>query len=391
MSKGRERFERTQYPGIYRRFYREKPVGYHVKGISITGSFDRLTDARDWLEREVADLCRRQAAPSTSHTLHEAIERYRSEELPRLAATERPNRDRLLALWDAMLGAGEIREIGSPRVREILSALREEGPKGRPIKYATTNRYRAALSAVLSACVDWEWIDLNPLHSGSRRKKAKGDREEERDREVSVDEWERLWAALQASRDSRLYALTVCALASGGREGELMSMERASLRLDPVEVDPYTGESRPGVPRVKISDTKSGEARTLYFPGLAGQLLRAQLGRLPVLSRYVWAERGDAPGRPPEFPTGAWRYAKKRAGLHDFRFHDLRHEWACMALLLGVSEFELLLSGGWRSPLMVRRYSKQAQHRSEGAFYLIRALGLATGGPAAGTLLRFPG
>ena len=381
--RGKRRLESTQYPGIYKRITAEgKLEGYQIKprfpGYVGPKSFtrERLTDARELLEQIRQDLRKGMSGSERTRTLGEAVARYRKEELPKLAATERRNRERHLCWWEGRRGGCVLREVSRSTVREDLLALRELGHSGDgPVKYATANRYKAALSAVLSACVDWEWIQMNPLHSSSRRRKAKGEQEEERDREVSVEEWELLWPALQASQDPRLYALAVCALASGAREGELMGMERAHLRLDPVEIDPFTGQGRPGVPRCKVTDTKSGEDRTLYFPGLAGELLRAQSAQ-PVLSRYVWAVRGEDPRQAPVFPMGAWRYAKKKAKVRDFRFHDLRHEWACMSLLLGVSELELMLRGGWRSAIMVRRYSKQARHRSDAAFYLIRLLGL---------------
>jgi integrase len=407
---GARRLESTQYPGIYKRITAEgKLEGYQIKprfpGYSGPKSYtkDRLTDARELLDKIRQDLRKGISGSERRCKLKEAIERYRAEELPKLAASERRNRERQLKWWEARRGACVLRDITRSTVRDDLHLLREQGHGGaRPVKYATENRYKAALSAVLSSCVDWEWIQANPLHTGSRRKKTKGEQEEERDREVSVEEWERLWPALQTNsdriragstraktdlvnrrrgkrplrvRDRRLYALTICALASGAREGELMGMEHANLRLDPMELDPFTGQMRPGVPRCKVTETKSGEARTLYFPGLAGELLRAQAAT-PLLSRYVWAVRGEDPSQLPEFPMGAWRYAKKKAKISDLRFHDLRHEWACMSLLLGVSELELMLRGGWRSPVMVRRYSKQARHRNEASFYLIRLLGL---------------
>jgi integrase len=381
--KGKRCLESTQYPGIYKRITAEgKLEGYQIKprfpGYAGPKSLtrERLTDARELLDQIRQDLRKGVSGAERRLTLTEAVARYRIEELPKLAVTERRNRERHLAWWEARRGASVLRDVSRSTTSEDLRGLREVGHGGDgPVKYATANRYKAALSAVLSACVDWQWIQINPLHSGSRRKRTKGEQEEERDREATVEEWERLWAALQSSSDKRLYALTVCALASGAREGELMAMERANLRLDPVELDPFTGQTRPGVPRCKVTDTKSGEARTLYFPGLAGELLRVQPA-VPILSRYVWAVRGEDPRRPPVFPMGAWRYAKKKAKVRDFRFHDLRHDWACMSLLLGVSELELMLRGGWRSAIMVRRYSKQARHRNDATFYLIRLLGL---------------
>jgi integrase len=48
----------------------------------------------------------------------------------------------------------------------------------------------------------------------------------------------------------------------------------------------------------------------------------------------------------------------KRAGLADFRFHDLRHTWASWHRQAGTSTDELKDLGGWKSLVMVDRYAK---------------------------------
>ena len=46
-----------------------------------------------------------------------------------------------------------------------------------------------------------------------------------------------------------------------------------------------------------------------------------------------------------------------RAGIEDFRFHDLRHTWAAWHVQSGTSLPELLDLGGWKSDEMVLRYA----------------------------------
>lgn len=52
--------------------------------------------------------------------------------------------------------------------------------------------------------------------------------------------------------------------------------------------------------------------------------------------------------------------AVKKAGLSDFRFHDLRHTWASWHRQAGTSCDELKDLGGWKSRVMVDRYAKYA-------------------------------
>ena len=56
----------------------------------------------------------------------------------------------------------------------------------------------------------------------------------------------------------------------------------------------------------------------------------------------------------------AWKNAIKKAGLEDFRFHDLRHTWVSWHRQAGTSCDELKDLGGWKSRNMVDRYAKFA-------------------------------
>jgi integrase len=59
----------------------------------------------------------------------------------------------------------------------------------------------------------------------------------------------------------------------------------------------------------------------------------------------------------------AWDKAKRRAGIEDFRFHDLRHTWASWHVQSGTSLPELMELGGWSSYEMVLRYAHLAPER----------------------------
>jgi len=59
-----------------------------------------------------------------------------------------------------------------------------------------------------------------------------------------------------------------------------------------------------------------------------------------------------------QFTNSAWHGALKKAGIEDFRFHDLRHTWASWHRQAGTSCDELKDLGGWKSRQMVDRYAK---------------------------------
>jgi len=326
---------------------------------SISKTFERKTDAKEWAARTESEM-RRSHALGGRRTVAAAIDHYRAHQLGSLSPLHIEKRERQLAWWEERIGRLHLEDLGPSQIREHLRTL-----EGR--KVATLNRYRAAISAVLSFVVEEEWLTANPLHGRRRRHRPLAEREEERDREVTSEELDRLLASCQKCDDTRLYALVVCAHACGARQSEILGMEWRRLELRPVVFDPVTRERRRGVPRCEIVDTKNGTSRVLYFPGEAGRLL-SEMRASAAFSRFVFARPGDGPDQVPTFPDHAFRYWRDKAGLSDVRFHDLRHTWACEMLDSGATLAQLMILGGWKTAAMVRRYAARAQrHGSDAA------------------------
>lgn len=66
-----------------------------------------------------------------------------------------------------------------------------------------------------------------------------------------------------------------------------------------------------------------------------------------------------------------WEAGKRRAGITDFRFHDLRHTWASWLVQAGVPLSALQEMVGWESIEMVRRYAHLApNHLTEHARHI---------------------
>ena len=72
-------------------------------------------------------------------------------------------------------------------------------------------------------------------------------------------------------------------------------------------------------------------------------VIRSQIGKH---STHVFSYRGK-PVR--QVNTKAWRQALKRAGIEDFRWHDLRHTWASWHVQAGTPLHVLQELGGWES------------------------------------------
>ena len=62
----------------------------------------------------------------------------------------------------------------------------------------------------------------------------------------------------------------------------------------------------------------------------------------------------------------AWLKAVKRAGIENFRWHDLRHTWATWHVQNGTPLYVLQELGGWSSYEMVKRYAHfSVEHLAE--------------------------
>lgn len=84
--------------------------------------------------------------------------------------------------------------------------------------------------------------------------------------------------------------------------------------------------------RIVLRETKNGEVRVLPLVGLAQQLLKDLEGTGKIQSFLLFP--GNDPACPIDFRS-AWRIAVKKAGLKNFKFHDLRHSFASYCVMNG--------------------------------------------------------
>ena len=141
-----------------------------------------------------------------------------------------------------------------------------------------------------------------------------------------------LSALLSACRESRspyLYRAVLIALYTGMRKGEIMA-----LRWD--ELDFANGF-------ILVRNSKNGRPRMIPM----AMELREYLLSIEDRKGLV------VPG---EF-SGAFARATRRAGITDFRFHDLRHHFASYLVMSGVDIRTVAELLGHRTLAMVMRYS----------------------------------
>lgn len=101
-------------------------------------------------------------------------------------------------------------------------------------------------------------------------------------------------------------------------------------------------------------DVKNGDDLHVSLNDLAVDVLKRQIGKHPD---HAFTYQG----KPIRWPnTRGWRAALVRAGIENFRWHDLRHTWASWLVQHGTPLYDLQEMGGWKSAEMVRRYAHLA-------------------------------
>jgi len=174
-----------------------------------------------------------------------------------------------------------------------------------------------------------------------------------RDRYLSEDELRRLKQALDQKkyrkgkndlnkRNLRLNLIVLIAVTTGMRAMEIFSLRWSDAMYD---------EGLLAV-RAKL---KGGKMRYVPMP----PELAAEIRRYPAVigdERILPPEPGASSGR--QRVKGSFEDLLERAGIHDFRFHDLRHTFASWYMMNGGDLYELAKILGHANIKMTERYAK---------------------------------
>lgn len=194
---------------------------------------------------------------------------------------------------------------------------------------STANRYMALIRAILRMARDeWDWIEKVPRFRLYREP-------QKRVRWLTQSEAQRLLNELPP----HLKAMAAFSLATGLRQRNV-----SYLRWDQVDIGR-------GMAWIHADQSKSRKAIAVPLNEDARSILVQQKGQH---TEYCFTYQDKPVDRT---STKAWQNALKRAGISDFRWHDLRHTWASWHVQNGTSLYELMELGGWSSFEMVLRYA----------------------------------
>lgn len=316
-----------------------------------TATFERRTDAKKWAE-DIQSAIREgrhfKTVEAKRHTVGELIDRYAEFELPR-KGSQRVHQGQQLAWWKKQIGERLLADATPALIAECREKLARKGShQGEGLSPATVNRYLAALSHAFTVAVnEWGWLDDSPLRKVKKLKEPGG-----RVRFLSDDERGRLLDACRESSNAALYPVVVLALSTGMREGEILGLYWKAPKEPPKDCAWGVVDASAG--RIVLHQTKNKERRVLPLSGHALDLVR-DLAKVRSLSTNL-----VFPGRKPEQPIDlrfAWVNALEKAGIQNFRFHDLRHSAASYLAMDGASLNEIAEVLGHKTLQMVKRYA----------------------------------
>ncbi|WP_363347265.1 site-specific integrase [Methylocystis echinoides] len=298
----------------------------------ISRSFDRKSDAEAWAKRtEVALQCQPKRETSIAKlTLFDLLDRYEREVTPNKRGHS-AERYMLRTLKSHRIASLVIDKLTPVQV----AAYRDD--RLAKVKGSSVRRELAILQHCLHIAAS-EWGIASLLNKNPVAGIAKPSSGRARDRRLTDEDARKIAEGLQATRNPYVKHAITFAIATGMRRGELLSLTWVNVDL---------------TNRVAfLPMTKNGEARAVPLSSLAISVLTDLRG--------MRVER-DTPAH--VFPLSAnalrlaWERMKRRAGIEDLRFHDLRHEAISRFFEVGLSVPEVRLISGHKDVRMLFRYT----------------------------------
>lgn len=208
------------------------------------------------------------------------------------------------------------------------------------VKPATVNRLLELIRSILrKAEREWDWLDRAPT---IRMLKEENHRIRWLTREEAL--------CLLNELPTHIAAMAAFTLATGLRKSNVTQLQWSDIDLTRKHAWVHPDQAK----------AKKAIAIPLNIDAI--NILRKQIGKH---QQFVFTY-GNKPVN--DCNTKAWKKALNRAGINNFRWHDLRHTWASWHVQNGTSLQELQQLGGWASYEMVLRYAHlSSDHLKEAA------------------------
>lgn len=250
-------------------------------------------------------------------------------------------------------GALRLAEIGKRQVERWMAAQRATGAMP-----ATVHNDIRCLRRALSKAVEWEVLRTNPLQ-GIRLYRENN----ARTRFLSDTERGELLRACHG----HLRDFVLIAMHTGMRKGEILALKWP-------DIDWQNGQ-------IAVRDSKNGSARHVPMNTTVRQTLQG----IPRVVGNLHLFASPAGDRILDVKT-AWGTAVRRAGLADFRIHDLRHTAASYMTMAGVDIKTVAEILGHKTLAMTMRYAHLSHaHKARAVADLDRYMQQVRGKPPEAT------
>lgn len=202
---------------------------------------------------------------------------------------------------------------------------------------SSINNERNTLSKAFNLAINqWEWCKENPCS------KIPKERDTSRyERILATDEEARLIFHSKSYLHGQLPEIITVALHTGMRLGEILNMQWENINLFQKTIT--------------VTETKNKENRTIPMTNTIFEIL-AEKGKVQNISGWVFATSKGTKIRMRNMQR-EWYNTLEKAGITDFRFHDLRHTAASRMVQAGVDIYSVAKILGHKTLEITKRYA----------------------------------
>jgi integrase len=246
-------------------------------------------------------------------------------------------------------GNKSLSEIDHQMIEEFkIKRMQSITRYGRTRKPASVNRELAILSGIFRMAVDYDEIPQNPC-----RKVQLLPENNQRTRHLSFEEEHRLFAEMTGEREY-LRTLVTVAIYAGPRRGELLKLRWANVDFD--------------LNTIIFKETKTNKDRSVPMEPIVRAVLLELLERAGD-AEYVFVNP-DTGTRYTDVKK-SFSAACRKAGITDFRFHDLRHTFGTRLADAGVDVVKIKELMGHASIVTTMRYIHATDRGKRGAITVL--------------------
>jgi integrase len=240
------------------------------------------------------------------------------------------------------LGSLQMGQVRPPDIAVFLDLMKSKG-----YALGTCNRALVMLRYGFELALKWK---MDGIHSNPLKEIKNLVFDNKIERYLNSDQTQELMKSIQESENEQLQYIVLFLIYTGARKREVLDAKW-------IDIDQERKSWR-------IPKTKSGKIR--HVPLSAGALvmldkLRLKLNRKPIDQIPIFAN--PKTGLPYVSFFYIWDKARTRAGLKEFRIHDLRHSFASCLVNAGRSLYEVQELLGHADIKTTSRYAHLSRER----------------------------